>query len=152
VSFGLTTLNRLLKRKLKLFYGKPKVVNLSLITLRSERENYLMLEKIMEVIKNDEIIMYFDESTFNNVKRPIRKWQGKSYNQKQYTKGRLPSKKLLMIVTNQKMIHYKINDCNTNTKEIIKFFTETVNRLRQDFFLKEDFEKREFGYFLDNTR
>ena len=148
--FSLGTLGKFLKYRLKFQFGNPKVVNRKVFSKNFNKIQFIFLQKVLEVIKQDKLLLFFDESIFANHKRNFKCWHLKDQNQRIKTYGKIKTKKLLMVVSNMQIIHFKINN-NTNSNEVVSFFKEVVNKIKANIFLKETWENGNIWILLDNA-
>ncbi len=90
---------------------------------------------------NDKIIIYIDETTFNNGLFKTKKWV--DFNEIKLIPSQPNLKRINLIIAanKEKVISYSIYSNNTTKIEMINFFNKVMDEIRSDSILKKQFEK-----------
>ena len=87
-------------------------------------------------------ILFLDESSILSSNNNFRAWRGKN-EELYFNIGTKKRKNLLLIISNEEVIHYKITDKNTDEKNFLKFMEEVAEILDKK-------ENEKFVIVMDN--
>ena len=117
--------NQILKNKLGYKFLKTNVKNKVITTIESKKQAFFVIKIILRHLKLGGYIIYIDESTFTTINNNYKTW-------------RLPSEQiifdykdnskinLLLDVSNEKVVYFKINDCNSTSEVFKNFISELL--------------------------
>ncbi len=115
-----------------------------------ERSKPFLLINFKVFNKNRDIIFY-DESTFNNTKRTPKLWKLRNGNVNYITQGRMSSKHLLLAISKKKILHHEIRTKTTNSKAVLKFIKDLIEKMKNNEELSGKLSKRKLYLILDNA-
>ncbi len=112
----------------------------------------MFLKRIVEIITNEGIIIYIDESSFSNIKHNFKTWVHRNRKEFRTHPGRIKSVSLMLAVTMDKIIHYEINT-NTNTsQDFLKFLQTLDDIIELDNYLKSKKSENLLWILADNCK
>ena len=132
----------ILKNRLKLSYRKTAIKNLKIISPIYLKMANIFLKIIIRAIKLNYTLIFLDESKIQQVNSNLHCWRGNN----DYIFNNSNSRKktnLLLAVSPNGFIHYKINDKNTNTHNFKIFFEELIGKIGEE-------QKKNSIFIMDN--
>ena len=150
-TFSQETLRRYIKKVLKMKYTTVKQRNKNYFTHSNNNIQKIFIKKMIEYIVNDKIIIYIDETTFNNGLFKTKKWV--DFNEIKLIPSQPNLKRINLIIAanKEKVISYSIYSNNTTKIEMINFFNKVMDEIRSDSMLKKQFENNNIIFYLDNA-
>lgn len=87
---------------------------------------------IMKMIENGYELIFMDESSFDNLKRAKKRWVNKTRMKKFYETKSIKSVGLILCISKDKLVHYKIRKLTNNYETIINFLKQMIKQIRKD--------------------
>ena len=137
-----STVYRILTNKLEYCFRKTSIKNEVLLSKNSIRQVYFVLKILLRCMKLNFEIIFLDESNFSTNNNNFKTWRHE--NDLIYHKIKKIDKiNLLLAVSSNKIINYKMTSENTNSKIFLQFMEELVVKIKPE-------EKKKYLIFMDN--
>lgn len=126
-----TKIHRILRRKLNYRYLKTAVKTSKLIDKNYKIMSFLFLKIFLRGLKLNANYIFIDEAGFDLINSNFRTWRNKESDifSKIDKKNRL---NLLMAVSKDRIIHYKLTNETTNSNLFLNFMNELYNNLSEE--------------------
>ena len=133
---SIATISYILKYKLV----KPKILS----SLVFKKKSYFLLRIIYQVLKSEMNFIYVDETKLQLKNSNFRVWRPKHDNFN-YSNNKQEKMNLILAVTKEKILHFKFNKKNINSKLFKEFINEMIHKIEED-------ERKKYVIFFDNAR
>ena len=134
-----STVYRILTNKLEYCFRKTSIKNEVLLSKNSIRQVYFVLKILLRCMKLNFEIIFLDESNFSTNNNNFKTWRHE--NDLIYHKIKKIDKiNLLLAVSSNKIINYKMTSENTNSKIFLQFMEELVVKIKPE-------EKKIFNFY-----
>jgi hypothetical protein len=137
-----TYINNLLRNNLKLSYLKTSIKTKTINEPLGKIQGFCFIKSIVKCLMAGFKILFLDESSILSSNNNFRAWRGKN-EELYFNIGTKKRKNLLLIISNEEVIHYKITDKNTDEKNFLKFMEEVAEILDKK-------ENEKFVIVMDN--
>lgn len=84
------------------------------------------MQKLIDFISEDELIIFVDEITFNNKAFSIKVWKNISQKSLFPIGGNKKRLNIILVTTKEEIIDYKYYHKNTNTNIVVDFYNEVL--------------------------
>ncbi len=105
----------------------------------------------MKCVATESTFIFFDESTFSNIKRQFRGWRIKYKGTQFKSRSRVKSYNLLMECTKNQVLHSKVRTKITNKKVVLKFFKRLLKRIRENETINQALHENKIFVLMDNV-
>lgn len=144
ISFSRETLRKFLRQRMKLTYRRIYPKHKNTLSMRNMTIDKLFLCKIIQILIKRERIIYIDESTFSNVKKPLKTWTNNKNEEMILFPGRIPSINLIVAVSEGRIDHFQISEAMNTEIMMIQFIGDLVSKLNQN-------SDERYWLYLDNA-
>jgi hypothetical protein len=141
---SIATISYILKYKLDYRYLKTVVKPKILSSLVFKKKSYFLLRIIYQVLKSEMNFIYVDETKLQLKNSNFRVWRPKHDNFN-YSNNKQEKMNLILAVTKEKILHFKFNKKNINSKLFKEFINEMIHKIEED-------ERKKYVIFFDNAR
>jgi len=139
---GKSTMHSIFRKKLHLLFRKKTIKNKKLITKNFIKYSFFFIKIVARSMSLGLKFIYIDESGFSLSNNNFKSWF--CQDEEIYYGSNLKSRiNLILGVTDNKVIHYQINEENTSSTIFKSFMDELVGKIEQD-------EKKDYVFILDN--
>lgn len=151
LNFSKETLYKFMKEDMHYKYVTIKEKNKNFFTRKNKNIRKVLVQKLNELIAEDELIIFSDETTFNNKSYAIKTWRNPS--QKSLFPVGCNKKRLNLILATSKdeIIYYKYYQKNTNTNVVVDFYNEVLKKLKRHEKYSNLLSQRKITFYLDNA-
>lgn len=84
------------------------------------------MQKLIDFISEDELIIFVDEITFNNKAFSIKVWKNISQKSLFPIGGNKKRLNIILVTTKEEIIYYKYYHKKTNTNIVVDFYNEVL--------------------------
>ena len=144
IVMGKSKVHQILKNKLEFKYCKTSIKNTKIITNNSLKMANAFLKILIRAIRLKYELVYIDESKIQQINSNLHCWRKNNeylFNDiKDYQKSYL-----IMAVSPNGLIYYKITSDNTNTDIFMNFFNGLLNKIGEE-------RKKNSIFILDNCK
>ena len=142
-SISKNTINQILRNKLNMHFLKTNPKNAILLSNNSVKKTFFVLKVLIRHIKLGGNIIYVDESSFSTVNNNYKTWR--QQNSQIFNQINDNQKiNLILAVSSERVIHWKILNQNTTSAIFKCFFLEMINKMEKS-------ELKKSLFFLDNA-
>lgn len=151
IGVSYTTLHKNITKILGYKYSSANQLN-----FRREKVNKygiieIFLIKRFQLLKISPLLIYIDESSFNNTKRKRRKWIKKASQNHFYDHGRIKSMNLILAISNKKVMNYFINKRNNNSTTFTIFLKNLKKNVLSSKDTKSMYDNNKICIIMDNA-
>ncbi len=111
----------------------------------------LYIKKIIVLLKDEKILIFFDESTFRPNRTTLSKWCKKKNPPRIFVDKNLEKFNLLLSISEFNYTHQKTTSCNTNTDGVKQYLKEICQILKSSIVFKEIYKQKQIYFVLDNA-
>lgn len=151
-SFSISCLRRYMINYLGYSYRKCSLIHEETTSVNNIYRNFVFLKKLLEVIKNEHVIAFLDESSFSDRSLSKKFWIRKKATTIKHNRGRLKSISCISMICKNGVINYSLNDQAYDSNSFIDFISKTTEILENDEKFRNDIELRKFTVILDNAK
>ena len=149
--FSLETLRLFLKKKMRYTYKRIFPQNYRTDENRINSMRNIFLKLISDIIINDCFLIFIDEASFCNNDFRIKLWCSKSKPLKYKFPSRQKSQKLIIAVSKDTIIHYKLSNNTNNVETFAKFIEELKEIIEKDDKLRKLEDNNKIWLYMDNA-
>ena len=151
-SINYSTLIKFIKKELNFSYRKC-----SKISIRSLNPSYKncyieLIQAVSDIINKNGLIIFIDESSFNNYKYNSFRWVSKQKASITLGPKNQISMNLLLATTKDEIFTYSINTRSNNAEEFLLFIKRVLSKILLGQDLKKSYNNNNVYIFVDNAR
>ena len=130
VNLSKTKVYYILKNKLNYHFLKTSVKNIKITYSNSLFMSLCFIKNIIRALILGYSILYMDESSLLSKNNNYKCWRRN--NEQIYSKMKPTARSnLLLIISKNKVINYKINKVSTNEEVFLEFMIESINKIKE---------------------
>lgn len=151
VSFSKVTLYKFIKFNMNYRYITLKGKNKKYFTKKNTNIRKILIRKLIEVIYDDEIIVFLDETTFNQRNKRIKAWRSINDKNDYPEEGIIKRLNLILAVTKNEIIYYEYYTENTNTLVFTNIFEKILIAIKMNMKYNKLLQNNKICFYLDNA-
>lgn len=151
-NYSLTTLRRYIRNKLKYKFISVKLFNKRIDSDQANNIEIVYIEKYMELLKNEHVILFLDETSVCENNNNKKFWYNRKKENIIYNSGRIKSVSITGVISSEGLLYYKLNDIKNNAESFYAFIRDFEGKLKENDVFKEKLKERKISIILDNAR
>lgn len=150
--FSISTLRRYMINNLKYSFRSIPFINLRSKDDNSRVKDLVYFSKLREIIRQERIILYLDESSFSERRNSVKAWNKRNTNTNISNGGRVRSISIMGAISENALLHWVKIEGRYNSTDFIRFIEELEDKISNSSELKEHLDNRNIFVVLDNAK
>ncbi len=153
VPISKSTISLRLRRRLNYSYRKIRLRNIKIKGQKYKYELLLYYLRYMDAVSNNDLLIWMDESSFNDRNTQVKSWQKKHCETHvHFDSGRVKSVSVMSAVTIKDCILSHYNTFSNDSNNFISFVKDLVQKLLNDISTNDLYNNGRCHLLLDNAR
>lgn len=152
VTFSNATLRRYIKKQLGFTYKIAPIKHVKSCSQKAFEMDIVFAKKLLELINENHLLLFMDESSFSNSINGRRKWLNKRCPKPIISNTRFNSFSVMGIFDITGLLHFELKDSSYKNEDFLEFISSTEKILSDCEYYSDNLKNRKISIILDNAK